>query len=224
MSFYGLKTYFICIKWSVLHSPNSPNTPNSRNTRQTHLSWVWRVLGKRLGECRRVWQVLGKRFGECRWVWRVLGKRFGECRRVWRVISENGHFGEYSHSPETANSRRVLKFAKFACEWPFLNLNARDCNGGKADCIESCLLIEKCIHLLSLICAALNFFVSSSLSFALLYLFSFVCSLSVTYWLKSSFVFFCVLLSLTTLKLLFVYSALNPFCLSLFFCLSPFVL
>ena len=122
MSFYALKTYFICIKRSILHSPNSPNSPNSRNTRQTHLSQVWRVLGKWLGECPQVWRVLGKRFGECRRVWWVLGKWFGECRRVWRAlhISKSGHFGEYSHSPKTANFWRVLEFAKFAPEWPFL--------------------------------------------------------------------------------------------------------
>ena len=134
MSFYALKTYFICRKQSILHSPNSPN---SRNTCQTHLSRVWRVLAKRFGKCCRVWRVLGKRFGECRRVSRVLGKRLGKCRRVWRVlgkwfgewrrvwrvlhISENGPFGEYSHSPKTANFRRVLKFDKFAGEWPLLS-------------------------------------------------------------------------------------------------------
>ena len=31
-------------------------------------------------------------------------------------ISENGRFGEYSHSPKTASFARVLEFAKFAGE------------------------------------------------------------------------------------------------------------
>jgi hypothetical protein len=39
--FYAQITYFICIKWSSLHSlnlPNLPNSLNSRKTRQTCLS------------------------------------------------------------------------------------------------------------------------------------------------------------------------------------------
>ena len=59
-SFYAQITYFICIKWSSLHSPNlpdSPNLPYRHNTRQTCLSRVWRVPTKWFGECRRVWRV-----------------------------------------------------------------------------------------------------------------------------------------------------------------------
>ena len=91
---------------------------------------------------------------------------------------------------------------------------------------------------LKAVCWLKNVFISSllyvlPLTFVFLLLFRLHCCIyfllyvlcqSPTYWLKSSFVFFCILLSLTTLKLLFVYSALNPFCLTLFFCLSPFVL
>ncbi len=109
--FYAQITYFICIKWSSLHSLNSPNLPNLLNsckTCQTCLSRVWRVLAKWFGECRRVWQVRAARLGKCRRVWRV------------RHISKKSHFGEYSNSPKMANFWWVLEFAKFAGEWPFL--------------------------------------------------------------------------------------------------------
>jgi hypothetical protein len=41
---------------------------------------------------------------------------------MYRVqpIFQNGHFGEYSNSPKLANFWRVLKFDKFAGEWPLL--------------------------------------------------------------------------------------------------------
>jgi hypothetical protein len=112
-----------------------PLAPNSRDSRVTRANLsrrvtffskmafgecrrVWRVRATRLGECWRVWRVRPTRLGECRRVWRVRATRLGECRRVWQVlhISENGHFGEYSHSPKTASFTRVLKFAKFARE------------------------------------------------------------------------------------------------------------
>jgi hypothetical protein len=67
--FYAQITYFICIKWSSLHSlnlPNSPNLPNLPNSRKTCLSQVWRVLAKWFGECRRVWQVRANQVGKCR--------------------------------------------------------------------------------------------------------------------------------------------------------------
>jgi hypothetical protein len=67
------------------------------------------------------WQMLASlaspsKPGECRRVWRVW--------RVWRVrhISEKDHFGKYSNSPKMANFRRVLKFDKFAVEWPLLSI------------------------------------------------------------------------------------------------------
>jgi hypothetical protein len=37
-----------------------------------------------------------------------------------RPIFQNDHFGKYSNSPKMANFRRVLKFDKFAGEWPLL--------------------------------------------------------------------------------------------------------
>ncbi len=112
-SFYAQITYFICIKLSSLHLLNLPNLPNSLNshkTRQTCLSRVWLVLA--------IW------FGECRQVWRVWAKQVGECRRVWRVrhISEKDHFGKFEYLPKMANFWRVLEFAKFAREWPFLRI------------------------------------------------------------------------------------------------------
>jgi hypothetical protein len=54
-------------------------------------------------------------FGKSQGVWRVRATWLGECRRVSH-ISENGRFGEYSHSPKMVNFRGVLKFAKFAGE------------------------------------------------------------------------------------------------------------
>jgi hypothetical protein len=59
-SFYAQITYFICIKWSSLHSlnsPNSPNLPNLPNSCKTCLLRVWRVLAKWFGKCQRVWRV-----------------------------------------------------------------------------------------------------------------------------------------------------------------------
>ena len=83
-SFYAQITYFICIKWSRLHSLNSPNSPNllnSSKTCQTCLSRVWRVQVKQVGECWGVWRVRATWLGECRQVWRVLAKPLGKCRR-----------------------------------------------------------------------------------------------------------------------------------------------
>ncbi len=110
-SFYAQITYFICINHSSLHLLNSPNSPNSLNSCKTCRACLLRV-----------WRVLAKCFGECRRVWWVRATWLGECWRVWRVqhISKKGHFGEYSNSPKMVNFWRVLEFAKFAGEWPFL--------------------------------------------------------------------------------------------------------
>ncbi len=59
-----------------------------------------------LGECRRV---RATQLGECWRVWRVRATRLGECRRVWRVLAKVDIFW------------RILKFAKFTSEWPFLS-------------------------------------------------------------------------------------------------------
>ncbi len=106
--FYEQITYFICKKWSSLHSLNLPNL---HNTCQTCLSQVWWVLVKGLGKCGQVW--------------RVLPKLFGKYWQVWRVshISKKVHFGECEYSPKTASFGRVLKFAKFALELPLLSNN-----------------------------------------------------------------------------------------------------
>ncbi len=118
--FYAKITYFICIKQSSLHLLNLPNSPNLLNlckTCQTCLSQVWQVLAKWFGQCQRV---RAKQVGECWQVWWVRAKQVGECRRV-RHISKKDHFGEFNYSPKMVNFRRVLEFAKFAREWPFLN-------------------------------------------------------------------------------------------------------
>jgi hypothetical protein len=59
-------------------------------------------------------------------MYRVRPKQVGECRRMYRVrpIFQKDHFGEYSNSTKMANFRRVLKFNKFAVEWPLLTKNA----------------------------------------------------------------------------------------------------
>ncbi len=112
MLFYAQNTYFICIKRSSLHSLNSPNLsnwPNLCNTCQTHLSWVWRVLKKWLGEC---WGVLAKQFCKYRLVWWVFAKLFSKYRQVWLVshISDKGHFGKckYLHSLNLRSSNHCL--------------------------------------------------------------------------------------------------------------------
>ncbi len=102
-----------------------PLTPNSRDSLNTRANLARRVTffsKMAFGECWRVWRVRAKQVGECRQVWQVRANQVGECRRVWRVrhISEKGHFGEYSNLPKMANFWRVLKFAKFAGEWPLL--------------------------------------------------------------------------------------------------------
>ena len=110
--FYAQITYFICIKRPSLHSLNSPNSPNSLNScksRQTCLSRVWRVRAKWLANVGRMYRVRGK------WLANV-----GRMYRV-RPIFQNGHFGEYLNSPKLVNFWRVLKFDKFAGEWPLLN-------------------------------------------------------------------------------------------------------
>ncbi len=112
--FYTQITYFICIKRSSLHSINLPNSPDLLHllkTRQTCLLQVWQVQANQV--C-KFWRV-----------WRVRANQVGECRRVWRVrpIFKKGHFGEYSNLPKMANFRRVLKFDKFAVEWPLLSQN-----------------------------------------------------------------------------------------------------
>ena len=57
-------------------------------------------------------------------MYRVRGKWLANGGRMYRVrpIFQNGHFGEYSNSPKLANFRRVLKFDKFAGEWPLLSV------------------------------------------------------------------------------------------------------
>jgi hypothetical protein len=47
------------------------------------------------------------------------------------LFSKKGHFGEYSNSPKNANFWRVLKFDKFAGEWPLLSLDATISLGAK---------------------------------------------------------------------------------------------
>ncbi len=64
-SFYAQITYFICIKWSSLHSLNSPNSPNLLNSRkscQTCLLRVWRVRAKWFGKSwiQQKWQIFGE--------------------------------------------------------------------------------------------------------------------------------------------------------------------
>ncbi len=125
----GTLFWLLCKQW--------PLAPNSREWRITRANvarrvtffsktavgecWrVWRVIAKRLGECRefgestqhglanvgesgesvqhglgecrRVWRVRATRLGECRRVWRVRATRLGECWRVWRVRAKR--FGE----------------------------------------------------------------------------------------------------------------------------------
>ena len=97
--FYAQITYFICIKWSSLHSlnlPNSPNLLNWRKTCQTCLSQVWRVLAK----------------------W------FGKCRRV-RQFAEKGNFWQIGVLAKMANFWQVLEFAKFAREWPVFSRKSK---------------------------------------------------------------------------------------------------
>ena len=85
--FYAQITYFICIKQSSLHSLNSPNSLNSLNS----CKFAFR-------ECIE--------FGESGWRMSVECIESGESS--WRMAGEciesgqnggNGHFGEYSNSP-----------------------------------------------------------------------------------------------------------------------------
>ncbi len=97
-----------------LHSLNSPNSANSLNlckSRQICLSRMYRVRGKWLANVGRMY--------------RVRGKCLANVGRMYQVrpIFQNGHFGEYSNSPKLANFWRVLKFDKFAGEWPLLSFN-----------------------------------------------------------------------------------------------------
>jgi hypothetical protein len=80
------------------------------------------------GKCRRVWRVRAKQVGKCWQVWQVRAARLGECRQVWRVlhIFKKDHVGKFEYSPKMANFWRVLEFAKFVREWPFLNLSSNN--------------------------------------------------------------------------------------------------
>ncbi len=84
---------------------------------------------------KQIWGVLAKLLRECLWVWRVLVLVVVEYGRVWQIskISEKYHFSKCEYSPKTASFGRVLKFAKFAREWPLLNHNlSTDCKHKKS--------------------------------------------------------------------------------------------
>ena len=85
------KKIFLCIKRSSLPSPNSPNSPNLLNTRQIRRSESQKFAQYSPNLPMRV-------------------------TKIWRVTC----FCEFEYSPKTANIWRVLKFAKFAGEWPLL--------------------------------------------------------------------------------------------------------
>ena len=76
-----------------IHSIHSIHSPNPANVSSP---------GKRVGECRLNVSSPGKVVGECLANVSSPGKRVGEC--LANVSSpgqtcQNGHFGEYSHSP-----------------------------------------------------------------------------------------------------------------------------
>ena len=99
--------------------PLAPNSWDSLITRANVSRQVKFFSKMAFGECQRVW---AKQVGKCPRVWRVRANPVGECWQVWKVqpIFKKGLFGEYSNLPKMANFRRVLKFNKFAVEWPLL--------------------------------------------------------------------------------------------------------
>ncbi len=61
--------------------------------------------------------------------WRMSANVSSPAKTGWRMSAnvsspanfQIDHFGEYSNSPKMVNFQRVLKFDKFAGEWPLLS-------------------------------------------------------------------------------------------------------
>ncbi len=92
---------WVCLKQWLL----APHLPDALNTR-VNLAGRVKFFSKMA-------------FGKYLWVWQVLTKRFGICRRVWRVLnfSDKGHFGECDYLINMPNLPNLEKNVILSAFW-----------------------------------------------------------------------------------------------------------